>query len=95
MKKGTRQCPSNDVKLCILSEIRKVRSNGRRFEPVVAEFTPVMHQYRHVFTVPPFQLRVGIDVYDRDLEMKKTLQPAQGLDHFVAQVAVRAAVDGQ
>ncbi len=61
----------------------------------MAEFMPVMHQYRHIFTVPPFQLRVGIDVHDRDLEMKTILQSPQGLDHFIAQVAIRAAVDSE
>jgi len=61
----------------------------------VAQLVPAMHQYRHLFTVALLQIRVGVNVDDHDLEMKKALQPPQGLDHFVAQMAIGAAIDGQ
>ena len=61
----------------------------------MAEFASVMHQYRHAFAVAPLQFRVSVDVDDCDIEMKKALQSPQGLDHFIAQVTIGAAVDGQ
>jgi hypothetical protein len=52
-----------------------------------------VQEHRNVLAVPLFQRRVGIDVYDLDVEMKAGLQRSQARDHVIAQMAVGSAVD--
>jgi hypothetical protein len=42
--------------------------------------------------VATLEFRVCIDINDSDLETLEALQPAQGPDHFLAEMAVLAAV---
>jgi len=58
----------------------------------MAELLLAMHQYRHLLAVATLEFRVCIDINDSDLETLEALQPAQGPDHFLAEMAVLAAV---
>lgn len=58
----------------------------------MAELVLAMHQYRHLLAVAALEFRVCIDINDSDLETLEALQPAQGFDHFLAEMAVLATV---
>ena len=58
----------------------------------MAELVLAMHQYRHLLAVTALEFRVGVDINDGDLETLEALQLAQGLEHFLAEMAVLAAV---
>ena len=55
---------------------------------------PVQHD-RHVLAVARFEGIVAVDVDDPELESKTGLQGSQAREQLVAEVTVRAAVDGE
>ena len=58
----------------------------------MAKLVLAVHEDGHALSVAAFQFRVGVDINNSDFEMLEALQPAQGLEHFLAEMAVLAAV---
>ena len=54
-----------------------------------------VHHDGHVLAVARLERIVAVDVDDLDVEKKTGLQDAQARDQLVAEVTVRAAVDGE
>jgi hypothetical protein len=79
----------------ILADFGEIFSNARRVEPVTAKLGGAVEHHRHVLAVARFERLVGVDVDDIDVECHTGLQGAQAREQLVAEVAVRAAVDGQ
>src|SRR3954462_9101443 len=95
MEKGTGYDPSAlgwRYKPLILTDFNQIFSNTPDVEAVPAKLGGAVRDDRNVLAVARFQRIVGIDVHDRELEMKTGLQTAQARNHVVTEVAVGAAV---
>lgn len=58
----------------------------------MADFVAATGKHRHLFSVTTLQFGNAVDIDDLELEMKTGLHLPQAGDHFLAQMAIVAAV---
>lgn len=59
----------------------------------MAQLCARVHQHRHQGTKTPLQSRIAVDIDDIHGEAKLAAQGSQCGEHFIAQVAVAAAIE--
>ena len=60
-----------------------------------AQLASAVREYRYVFAVARLECSVGIDIHDREAEMKTGLLRMQARDHLIAEMAIGTAVDSE
>jgi hypothetical protein len=62
---------------------------------IVADFAVSADQHRYELAIASFERGVAVDVDDLQLKTRAGLQFPEAGDHVVAQVAIRAPVNGE